>query len=219
MADRGKDIAVRKPRADAERNRRRLLDTAKAVFAEKGSAASLDEIARAAGVGIGTLYRHFPTRDALIEAVYRNEIDQFAAAATRLAETREPTEALREWMLLFIDYMVTKRGMAGALASLVGGTSELYASSGPRISESITMLVERAVASGEIRFEGDPLDLLRAVAGVGSNGAAADWTRAAAGMVDILIAGMRTQSGETPSDAGPPASSRGGCPDGATDRR
>ena len=83
MADEGEPAAGRRPRADAERNRLRLLDAAKAAFAEKGSAASLDEIARAAGVGIGTLYRHFPTRDALIEAVYRNETEQLVGGAPR----------------------------------------------------------------------------------------------------------------------------------------
>src|SRR4029077_8649104 len=95
--------ALRKPRADAERNRVRLLETAKAAFAEKGSGASLDEIARIAGVGAGTLYRHFPTRDALVTAVYRNETEQLVVAATRLAETHPPVMALREWLLLFVD--------------------------------------------------------------------------------------------------------------------
>src|SRR6202011_5532308 len=111
VADEGEPTAVRKPRADAERNRVRLLETAKAAFAEKGSGASLDEIARPAGVGAGTLYRHFPPRDALVAAVYRNETEQLVAAANRLAETHPPVMALREWLLLFVDYIATKHGM------------------------------------------------------------------------------------------------------------
>src|SRR5580698_538469 len=126
MAAKAKSKPVRKARADAERNRLRLLETAKSAFAEKGPAASLEEIARATGVGIGTLYRHFPTRDALIEAVYRNETEQLVAAANGLAETHSPIGALREWLLLFVDYMATKHGMSEALNSIVGGASDLY---------------------------------------------------------------------------------------------
>lgn len=130
MADEGEPTTVRKPRADAERNRVRLLETAKAAFADKGSGASLDEIARIAGVGAGTLYRHFPTRDALVAAVYRNETDQLVAAADRLAKMDPPVTALREWLLLFVDYIATKHGMYEVLNSIVGGTSNIYR--GPR---------------------------------------------------------------------------------------
>jgi AcrR family transcriptional regulator len=182
--------AGRKPRADAERNRVRLLETAKAAFAEKGAGASLDEIARTAGVGAGTLYRHFPTRDALIEAVYRNETEQLVAAANRLAETQAPTAALREWLLLFVDYMATKRGMYAALNSITGGTSELYSTSTEQMRQAIAKLTDRAVASGDVRLEVDPLDLLRALAGVTSTNPGPDGTEAARRMVGILIAGM-----------------------------
>ncbi len=183
---------TRKPRADAQRNRLRLLEAAKAAFAEKGAGASLDEIARMAGVGIGTLYRHFPTRDALIEAVYRNELVQMSEAAMQLAATHSPVEALREWLLLFIDHLATKHGMAEALNSIVGGTAELYATSGAQTKQVLTMLVERAVASGEIVFNMDPLDLLRALAGVANISADKDWNQSAKRLVDILIAGMQT---------------------------
>ena len=181
----------RRPRADAERNRARLLETAKAAFAEKGSAASLDEIARTAGVGAGTLYRHFPTRDALIEAVYRNETEQLVAAAVRLTETEPPVAALRQWMVLFVDYMATKHGMAEALASIVGGASDLYAASGTRVKRTIADLVDRAVASGDINLKLDPLDLLRALAGVATVNAGPEPKEAAKHLVDILIAGIR----------------------------
>lgn len=181
----------RKPRADAERNRLLLMDVAKAVFAEKGAQASLEEIARTAGVGIGTLYRHFPTRDALIEAVYHNESEQLASSARMLAGTQPPVEALRQWMLLFIDYMATKHGMYEALNSLSGGTSELFAGTAARTTEAINLLVNRAVESGEIEISIDPLDLLRALAGVSNVGAGPNWRQSARSLVDILIAGLR----------------------------
>ena len=193
MTDEGEPAAVRKPRADAERNRLRLLETAKAAFAEKGSGASLDEIARIAGVGAGTLYRHFPPRDALVAAVYRNETEQFVAAADRLAKTHPPVAALREWLLLFVDYIATKHGMSEVLNSIVGGTSDLYSTSTVQVKQAIKALVDRAVASGDIRLDLDPLDLLRALAGVASIGLGTEGEQAAKRLVDILIAGVRTQ--------------------------
>jgi AcrR family transcriptional regulator len=194
VIDKGKPAAVRKARVDAERNRTRLLETAKATFAKKGSGASLEEIARSARVGIGTLYRHFPTRDALIEAVYRNETEQLMAAAARLADKHPPVKALREWLLLFVDYMETKHGMSEALNSLVGGTSDLYAASGAQAKKAIAILVDNAVASGDIRLPIDPLDLLRALAGVATLSSGPTSTRAAKRLVDILLAGISTRT-------------------------
>jgi AcrR family transcriptional regulator len=194
VADEDEPAAVRKPRADAERNRVRLLETAKAAFAEKGSGASLDEIARTAGVGAGTLYRHFPTRDALVAAVYRNETEQLVAAADRLAKTHPPLTALREWLLLFVDYIATKHGMYEVLNSIDGGTSDLYSASTAQVKQAMAKLVDRAVASGDIRLDLDPLDLLRALAGVANIGLGPDGERAAKRLVDILIAGLRTRS-------------------------
>jgi AcrR family transcriptional regulator len=183
--------APRKLRADAERNRQLLLDAAMAAFAAQGAAASLEEIARSAGVGIGTLYRHFPTRDALIEHVYRQAIGQLGAAAETLSRTHPPFEALRLWLLLFVDYLATKKIMAGALNTLVGGTAELYAASGSQLQTAIAALTERAVASGDIVLDVEPLDLLRAVAGVANGSPGADWQAGAKRMVAILLAGMR----------------------------
>lgn len=191
VVEKGKLPDGRKVRADATRNRLLLLQTAKSVFAEKGSTASLDEIARSAGVGIGTLYRHFPTRDALVEAVYRNEATQFADAASRLANQHPPVEALREWMRLFVDHMATKQMMAEALNALVGGTSDLYAASSVQVKDAIGMLVDRAVDSGDMMPVKSPFDLLRAVAGVAYVGAEPDWRDSAYRLVDILIAGLR----------------------------
>ena len=136
----------RKPRADALRNRDRLVEAAKASFAASGADASLEEIALHAGVGIGTLYRHFPSRDAIVEAVYRREVEQLADAAERLAGSMKPGEALHAWMRLFVDYIATKRVIASALDSMVGGASELHASSGARITDAMSLLVARAKA-------------------------------------------------------------------------
>ncbi|MET0309151.1 MAG: helix-turn-helix domain-containing protein [Sphingomonas sp.] len=182
---------ARKPRADAERNRLRLLDAAKTVFADKGNDSSLEEIARTAGVGIGTLYRHFPTRDALIEQVYRNESEQLAQAAADLARTQPPVEALRLWMRLFVDYLATKQIMAEALNAMVSGPTELYAASGAQLKASIADLAGRAIASGAIRLDMEPLDLLRALVGVAQPAAGSAGRESAKRLVDMMIAGAR----------------------------
>jgi AcrR family transcriptional regulator len=182
---------ARKPRADAERNRNRLIEVAKAAFRDLGPDVSLDEIARSAGVGIGTLYRHFPTRDAIVEAVYRREVQQIAEAAGRLAATLTPVEALRAWMRLFIDYIATKKIIAPALSSLTGGTSELFASSGTQIKAALSRLVERAVATGEVQTDVDPLDLLYALVGFANVKSGPGWQASARRLIDILIAGLK----------------------------
>ena len=187
---------VRKPRADARRNREGLLEAAKTAFAEVGAEASLEEIARRAGLGIGTLYRHFPTRDAVVEAVYRREVQQLADAAPRLIESMAPAEALRAWMRLFIDYIAAKRVIAPALKSLVGGGSALYADSGARINEAIALLVERARASGDIRPNAKSADLLRALIGFAYVNSAPDWEASARRLIDLLIDGLKSQRGE-----------------------
>ena len=183
-------------RADARRNRDRVIEVAKAMFSDGGADTSLEAIAKGAGVGIGTLYRHFPTRDALIESVYRNETQNLAQAARRFAETLPPVEALRAWLRLFVDHIATKQVMSPALASMVGGPSELYAESGAIVKAAIALLVDRAVASGTIRLDIDPLDLLRALAGVAGISSAPGWEESAKRLVDILIAGVRIPTAE-----------------------
>ncbi|ACK52219.1 transcriptional regulator, TetR family [Methylocella silvestris BL2] len=181
----------RKPRADAKRNHERLVEMAKAAFADVGVDVGLDEIARRAGVGIGTLYRHFPNRDAIVEAVYRREVQQLADSAASLLQSLSPGEALREWMRLFVDYIATKKVIAPALGSIVGGASELYASSGARITAAMSLLVERAGASGDIRADVDPNDLLRALVGFTYGNAAPGWEASARRLIDILMDGLR----------------------------
>ena len=182
---------ARKPRTDALRNRERILEVAKAAFTRQGANASLDEIAKQAGVGAGTLYRHFPSRDELIEGVYRNEVEKLAAAAAHFAETMSPLEALRAWMLLLVDYIAAKHIIAPALNSIVGGPSRLYEGSHTTIQGAIDELVKRAKKSGDLRRDLDAFDLLRALIGVSHVGSGSDWQQSARRLVDILIAGSR----------------------------
>lgn len=183
--------APRRPRSDAQRNRERILETAKVAFTRRGADASLDEIAKQSGVGAGTLYRHFPTRDALIEAVYRSEVEKLAAAGRSFAAAMPPIDALRSWMLLFIDYIAAKHIIAPALNSVVGGPSRLYEDSRNLIQAAMEELVKRAKGSGDLRRDLDASDLLRAVIGVSYVGSGHDWQQSARRLVDILIAGSR----------------------------
>jgi AcrR family transcriptional regulator len=181
----------RKPRTDAQRNRELILEVAKESFTQSGANASLDDIAKQAGVGPGTLYRHFPTREELIEAVYRTEVEKLAAAERTFAETMPPLDALRAWMLLFVDYIATKKIIAAALNSLVGGPSKIFEASYAQVWEAIRALVKRAVKSGDIRKDLDPIDLLRALIGVANVGTSPEWQQSARRLVDILILGAR----------------------------
>jgi AcrR family transcriptional regulator len=179
----------RKPRADAQRNRERILQVAKEAFTRFGAEASLEDIARQAAVGAGTLYRHFPTRSALIEAVYHSEVGKLASAERRFSETMSPIDALRAWMLLLIDYIAAKHIIAPALNAIVGGPSKLYEGSRAQIQGAIDALVKRAKKSGDLRKDIDASDLLRALIGVSHIGSGSDWQPSARRLVEILIAG------------------------------
>src|SRR6202035_1042160 len=157
---------VRKPRADAIRNRERVLEAAKAVFSAGGAEASLEAVARRAGVGIGTLYRHFPTREALFEAVYRREVEHLAELAEELKTEVAPAEALRRWLRSNVEFVATKRGMSAALALAAHSSSELSAYSFDRLTKAVGALLGRAAAAGEIRADISPEDLLRAFVGM-----------------------------------------------------
>src|SRR5580704_3468667 len=191
MAAKGSQPAGRKPRADAQRNRDRILEVAKEAFTRSGAETSLDDIARDAGVGPETLYRHFPTREALLEAVYRSEVEKLAAAARTFAGEMSPIEALRAWMLLFVDHIAAKQIIAPALNSVGGGASKLYEGSRGLIQAAMSALVKRAIKSGDIRKDLDPFDLLRALIGSSYTASAPGWQQSARRLVDILIAGSR----------------------------
>jgi AcrR family transcriptional regulator len=184
-------IPLRKPRTDALRNRERILEAAKAAFTRSGANASLDDIAREARVGAGTLYRHFPARDALIEAVYHTEVEKLAAAEKKFSAGLPPIEALRAWMLLFVDYIAAKQIIAPALNTVVGGPSKLFEGSRAQIQGAIDSLVKRAIKHGDIRRDLEPFDLLRALIGVSHVASGPDWPQSARRLVDILITGSR----------------------------
>jgi AcrR family transcriptional regulator len=182
---------ARKPRADSARNRQLLIDTAKAAFADVGLNVSLEEIARRAGVGIGTLYRHFPSREAVVEAVYRREVEQLAEAVPQLLKASRPDEALHKWMHLFVDYIATKRLIAPSLAALASETSALRAISAELIRHAIATLVKHAAESGEVRKDIAPSDLLRAMVGVSYGNPDEAWQASARRLIDLLMDGLR----------------------------
>ncbi|HUL33462.1 MAG TPA: TetR family transcriptional regulator [Candidatus Eisenbacteria bacterium] len=191
MAHKRKLPPPRKLRTDAQRNRQRILDVARQAFTRRGANTSLDDIAKAAGVGAGTLYRHFETRDALVEAVYRTEVEKLAVAQRELSARLSPVEALRAWMLLFVDYIEAKHIIAPALNTLVAGPSKVYEASRSHVQGAIEALVKRAIKSGHVRKDLEPFDLLRALIGVSYVASGPDWRQSARRLVDILISGSR----------------------------
>ena len=183
--------APRKPRVDSARNRQRLIDAAKRAFADVGVNVSLEEIARRAEVGIGTLYRHFPNREAVLEAVYRREVEVLAEAVPQLLERCTPGEALHRWMHLFIDYIATKRLIVPSLGPALGRSSALYASTAELITGALASLMQQAVASGEVRADANASDLLRAMVGVSYQNPDAGWEASARRVIDLLMDGLR----------------------------
>ncbi len=191
MTAKRSQIAQRKPRADAQRNRQRILEVAKEAFTRSGANARLDDIAKEAGVGPGTLYRHFPTRAQLLQAVYQSELEKLAAAERKFAQAMPPIEALRSWLLLFVDAIAAKQLIAPALNTLLSDHKKMFAASYAQVHEAIRALVERAIKSGDVRGDLDPTDLLRALVGVANVATSPDWQQSARRLVDILITGSR----------------------------
>lgn len=204
-------LPIRKPRADSQRNRERIIEVGRQVFARDGAEATLDEIARQAKVGPGTLYRHFPTRDALVEAVYRSEIEKLAAAGIRFSATKSPLSALRAWMLLFIDHVADKRLILPAMDTVAGGSSRLIEGARGLIHGTFLDLVRCAIANGDLRADIEADDIVRGLIGVFHTTALPGWESSARRLVDILIAGTRrehTQQAASPSRPGTEKSSR-----------
>jgi AcrR family transcriptional regulator len=186
---------TRKPRSDALRNRERVLEAAKAVFSAGGPDASLEAVAKTAGVGIGTLYRHFPTREALFEAVYRREVQQLADLAQQLKDEADPVEALRHWMRCNVEFVATKKGMSAALALAAYKNPELMSFSYDQLKRSVGELLDRAVAAGEIRADISPEDLLRALVGMCYMHDQPGWQASVLRLVDVFVDGLRIQPG------------------------
>jgi AcrR family transcriptional regulator len=181
----------RKPRADAQRNRERILEVAKQVFTRRGAEASMNEIAKRSRIGPGTLYRHFPMRDDLLAAVYISEVEKLAEAQRKFSAELSPVEAMRAWMLVFIDYIAAKKIIAPALNAMAGGPSRVFQQTNRLMEEAASALASRAVASGDLRPDIDPMDMLRAIYGVSSAGSTDGWPVKARRFVDILIQGSR----------------------------
>ena len=179
---------TRPPRADAARNRDRLLAAAKAVFSAGGAEASLEAVARRAGVGIGTLYRHFATREALFEAVYRREVEELAALAEHLREEAAPAEALRLWVKANVEFVATKKGMAAALA-VAAHNKDLSAYSYDRLTAAAASLLGRAREAGALRVELRPEELFRAVIGMCIAHDQPGWQASAIKLMDVFLDG------------------------------
>jgi AcrR family transcriptional regulator len=185
--------ASRKPRADALRNRDRLIESARAVFRAGGPEAGLEAVARTAGVGIGTLYRHFPTRQALFEAVYRHEVQQLAGLAERLKKKMKPMEALHQWMHSMVKFVAAEKGLSTALALATAKRSDLVPYSADLLIGGCGLLLHQAIAAGEIRSDVGPEDLLRAIAGMCYLHDQPGRQKNVLRLMDIFIDGLRSR--------------------------
>ncbi len=178
----------RRLRADARRNRDKLIEVATAAFARPDGEVTLELIAREAGVGIGTLYRHFPTREALVEAAYQHELARLCDDAPRLLAERAPQDALRAWMDSFITYMAAKQSMAGALRAVVDSGGNPYAQSGDRMRAALGSLLEAGATTGTIRSDVDREDVLAGLIGVTYATKSPEQSQR---LLDLLMDGLR----------------------------
>jgi AcrR family transcriptional regulator len=192
------DTGTRRLRADAQRNRDRLLEAAVRAFSQNGPDVTLEAIAKDAGVGIGTLYRHFPTREALIEASYRNELARLCDAVADLQQTMPPDAAFRTWMDRFVDYMTTKRGMADALRAVIASGGNPYAQSLDRLTTAVMALLQAAVAAGKVRSDIKPGDVLASLSGVSLAAGEPAQREQARRLLDLLMDGLRYGSSPAP---------------------
>lgn len=185
------DTGPRPLRADALRNRQRLLDAAVRAFSHAGPEVTLDSIAKEAGVGIGTLYRHFPTRETLVEAAYRNELAKLCDAAPELLASLPPDRAVRAWMDRFIDYLSTKRGMADALRLVIASGANPYAQSRDRLVAALNLLLAAGGAAGTVRADVTPADVLAGLSGISLVAGEPDQREQAGRLLDLLMDGLR----------------------------
>ncbi|MEV0276128.1 helix-turn-helix domain-containing protein [Streptomyces sp. NPDC050610] len=177
-------------RADAQRNREKILAAAVRVFTEEGLDAHFERIAKEAGVGTGTLYRNFPTREALVEAAYRNEVARLCESVPGLLAELPPREALREWTHRFIDYATAKLGMADALRAVVASGANPYADSHDMIQSALMTFMEAGTAAGTMRSDIRPTDLFAALAGIALTSAAPEQRGQAERLIDITLRGL-----------------------------
>ena len=194
--------ASRKPRADALRNHERVLEAARAVFSAGGPEASLESVAKAAGVGIGTLYRHFPTREALFDAVYRHEAQQLAALADRLKKEATAHRSVASVAARACKFVATKKGMSAALALAVAKDSDLFSYSSDLLMRSAGGLLDPAIAAGAIRNDIAPEDLIRTLVGMCYTHDKPGWQKSVLRLVDVFIDGLRSRRAKRQTASG-----------------
>ncbi|MFF0430147.1 TetR/AcrR family transcriptional regulator [Streptomyces sp. NPDC004520] len=178
-------------RADARRNRERILEAAVRAFADKGADVAIDTIAKAAGVGSATLYRHFPTREVLVEAAYRNELARVCDSATALLADNPPDKAIRMWMDRFIDYLAAKQGMADALRAAVASGADPFAETLDKLSTAIGALLHAGADAGLLRPDIEPIDVGLSLSGIALITSSPDQRERAGRLLDLLLDGLR----------------------------
>ncbi len=178
-------------RADAQRNRQRLIDVALAAFSSGPETVTLEAIARDAGVGIGTLYRHFPSREALVEAVYRSELARLCSSADELLVSHEPADALRTWMERYADFVTTKRGMAEALRAVIASGAITSSQTRGRLNGAIQTLLDAGAAAGSLRSDVRAEDVSASLTGIVLASGMANQREQAGRMLDLLMDGLR----------------------------
>ncbi len=187
-------------RADAARNRNKLLDAATTAFTDRGVDVSLEDIARSAGVGIGTLYRHFPTREDLVMAVYGHQVDALVQRSHELPEQLPPGEALHEWMRGFVDYYAVKMGMVNLLRSMMEGSrAEAFQCAREQLLEAAERVLQPAIDAGAVRADVTAQELSRALGGICLASSTPDGQATSLAIVDLVFDGLRFGAGEHPA--------------------
>ncbi len=194
MPDPMQATQAKRPRADAERNRTRLLDAARAAFASGQDTVTLDQIARDAGVGIGTLYRHFPTREALVEALYRKELGDLCASAGDLLQAHSPDRALRAWMSRFADYVTAKREMADAIRAVFASGSVTVSQAREELAEAVQAILDAGAADGTLRAGIRPQDVVAMIVGIFTATSIAGGRDQLERMFDLLMDAIRVRN-------------------------
>src|SRR5215217_1954126 len=184
-------VTLRPLRSDAQRNRDKLLTAATGAFAEEGEGVALEAVAARAGAGIGTLYRHFPSRDALVVAAYQHEVDSLCAATADLVGSQPADAALRAWAERFADYVATKRSMGGALRTAVSSDSPLFAETRARILGALRLLLDAGATDGSLRADVDPEDVMRVINASWLLPDGPQWRDTVGRMLDLVIDGLR----------------------------
>jgi len=190
-------VPARRPRADAERNRARLLDAARAAFASGRDSVTLEQIARDAEVGIGTLYRHFPTREALVEALYRKELANLCAGAGDLLETHSPERALRLWMNQFADYVAAKREMADALRTVFASGAVTVSQARGELTVAVKAILDAGIADGTLRGDVRPEDVVAMIVGIFTATSAAGGREQLERVFDLVMDAVRRPEART----------------------